>query len=104
MIQKHPRIKNPKLLTKIKKEVGCCEYCGSHFLLETAHIIAKGMGGGKGPDIRENIVILCSNCHREHHEAKISDKTLFQLAGRRERMTGEECRIITRQSMGYDVC
>lgn len=60
---KNQTIKNPKLIKQIKEEAnGCCERCGIFsFDLETAHVIAKGMGGCNGPDIRENMLALCGS-------------------------------------------
>ena len=106
---KHPRIENPKLMKQLKIEVGCCEKCGNPYNLESAHIIAKGMGGGKGPDIRENAVVFCgpaalgAGCHGADHRGEISQEEKFEIAGRREGKSSEECRVITRRAMGYQV-
>lgn len=109
MIPKNKRVKNPKLLKELKEEMGCCEYCGSPFNLEAAHIIAKGMGGAKGPDIRENIAVLCgparfgAGCHGAEHRGKISKDQLIEIVARREGIMPEECRRRVRRAMGYNV-
>lgn len=103
--KRNPR--NPKLIKEFRKEHDCCERCGSHVLLEVAHITGKGAGG---PDIKENIVMLCGpacmskGCHGADHRGEIPKEELYQIAGRRENLTAEECRIATRRAMGYDVC
>ncbi|SMC63574.1 hypothetical protein [Sporomusa malonica] len=106
MIPKNVRVKNPKLLKQLKKEVGCCEKCGSHFNLESAHLISKG---ANGPDIRENVAILCgparygAGCHGAEHRGKISKYELFEIVAKREGITPEECRTRVRRAMGYEV-
>lgn len=112
MFPKHTRINNPRLLQQMKIEIGCCEYYGPDFIfecIEAAHIIAKGMGGGKGPDMRENIVILSGpaalgrGAHGAHHRGEISQDELWRIAAKREGITVEECRLRVRRAMGYDV-
>ncbi|MDT8901848.1 hypothetical protein [Anaeroselena agilis] len=112
MFAKHPRVKNPKLLTQMKKEIGHCEYYGPDFnfeCLEAAHIEAKGMGGGKGPDIRENIVILSGpasfgkGAHGAHHRREITNDELYVIAARREGISVEECKAKVKAAMGKTV-
>ncbi len=109
MIPKNKRINDPKLLRELKEELGCCEYCGSPFNLEAAHIVAKGMGGAKGPDIRENIAVLCgparfgAGCHGAEHRGRISKEELWDIVARRENITPDECYKRVRRAMGYDV-
>ncbi len=108
---KHKTIKDLKLRKKIKEDAnGHCEFCGVFSrCLETAHVIAKGMGGCNGPDIRENLLALCgpaamgAGCHGAEHRGRISEAELFEIVARREKKTAEECRVIVRQAMGYDV-
>jgi hypothetical protein len=98
--------RNPKLIREFRKEIDCCERCGSQYCLEVAHITSKGAGG---PDIRENILKLCGpasmgmGCHGADHRGEIPKEELYGIAGRREGLTAEECRRRTRRAMGYDV-
>lgn len=110
---KHKTKKDPKLIKQMKEEIDCCELCGSFsfdgFTLEAAHIEAKGMGGAKGPDIRENIVIACgpaalgAGCHGAQHKGLISKEKLWRAAARREKITVKECKLRVRRAMGYNV-
>ncbi|MPM67514.1 hypothetical protein SDC9_114437 [bioreactor metagenome] len=106
---KHKTKRDPKLIIKLKAEMDCCEICGSPFNLEAAHIIAKGFGGGKGPDMRENITVICGpasmgkGCHGAQHRGELSVEALWQAAARRERITVEECKLRVRRAMGYNV-
>lgn len=99
--------RNPNLIRQFRKEHDCCEKCGSHSFLEVAHITGKGAGG---PDIKENILMLCGpacmskGCHGADHRGEIPKEELYKIAGKREGLTGEECRIATRRAMGYGVC
>lgn len=98
--------RNPKLIKEFREEIGYCERCGSQFCLEVAHITSKGAGG---PDIRENIVKLCGpakmsmGCHGADHRGEIPPEELYAIAGRREGLTAEECRVRTRRAMGYAI-
>jgi len=109
MFPKHKTKKDRKLLDSIKEKMGCCELCGSTFALEAAHIEAKGMGGCNGPDIPENITVLCGpsrfqqGCHGLNHKGKISKDQLYKLAAKRQGITIEECKLTVRRAMGYNV-
>ncbi len=111
-IPKNKRISNPKLLRDMKKEIGYCEYYGPDYnfiCLEAAHIVAKGMGGGKGPDIRENIVIVSGpaslglGAHGLQHSGKIGIEEFWKIAAKREGITVDECKRRVRRAMGYAV-
>jgi len=99
--------RNPKLIREFRKEHDCCEKCGSHVFLEVAHITSKGAGG---PDIKENIVMLCgpacvgAGCHGSDHRGEIAKEELYEIAGSRTGLTAEQCRVATRRAMGYNVC
>lgn len=111
MLPKHRTIKEPKLRKKIKDDAGgICEHCFRYSpYIETAHVIARGMGGCNGPDIEENMLALCGpaamgkGCHGAEHRGEISERQLFEDVGRRLRKSGGECRQITRKAMGYAV-
>lgn len=111
-IPKNKRLNNPKLLRDMKKEIGYCEYYGPDFnfeFLESAHIVAKGMGGAKGPDIRENIVIVSGpaqfgkGAHGLQHKGLIDIEEFWKIVAKREGITVEECKRRVRRAMGYDV-
>lgn len=96
----------------MKAEIGHCEYYGPDFIfecLEPAHIEAKGMGAGLGPDIRENIVILSGpaawgkGAHGANHRGEITKDELYAIAARREGITVEECKWRVKRAMGLNV-
>jgi hypothetical protein len=105
MFPKHRRVKSQKTINQLKKQIDCCERCGSRLFLEAAHIIGKGR---LGPDMRENIVILCGpaawgkGCHGADHQGKIQEDELFAIAAKREGITLSECRLRVRVAMGKE--
>lgn len=112
MFPKHKTIRDPKLRKQIKIEVGHCEVCGGFSygatIIEAAHIIAKGMGGCNGPDIRENFVVACGpapfyGCHGKSHDGLIPADKFWQVAAEREGISVDECQRRVRRAMGYDV-
>ena len=71
---------------------GVCELCGSlapfHRIggdpyLEVHHVKTLAEGG---PDVIENAVALCPNCHRELHHGASSDDRRKQLYGKVSRL------------------
>jgi HNH endonuclease len=47
-----------------------CEICGTNRTLDRHHVVSRGMGGSKSPDVHsdENLTTLCRQCHRNIHE------------------------------------
>ncbi len=47
-----------------------CEICGVNRNLDRHHVIPKGMGGSKDPQVHDaaNLITLCRGCHRKIHE------------------------------------
>ena len=43
--------------------------CGNSRFLEVHHVISRSRGGGNGLD---NLITLCSGCHRLHHEGRLN--------------------------------
>ena len=79
-IDKNIRIKDTKLI-KAMKDVGWCEYCGKSIeQLETHHIKSKGSGGN---DVRDNLIALCTTCHRTVHDGNISRDELKRIVRER---------------------
>ena len=77
---KNPRIKDKKLINNKKHN---CEYCGKkNCYTNTHHIKSKGSGGD---DIEDNLIELCSNCHRRAHDGLISKQELIKIVRRRKR-------------------
>ena len=77
---KNPRIKDKKLINNKKHN---CEYCGKkNCYTNTHHIKSKGSGGD---DIEDNLIELCSNCHRRAHDGLISKQELIKIVKRRKR-------------------
>lgn len=48
----------------------CCQVCGGIRNLDHHHIVSRGMGGSKDPEIldEENLIPLCRSCHQKIHE------------------------------------
>jgi len=44
-----------------------CQVCGKSTDLNTHHIQPLGMGGSEEKDVAENMITLCSGCHRKIH-------------------------------------
>lgn len=79
-VPKKSRIKNKKLIESKKHN---CEYCGKkNCYTNTHHIKSKGAGGD---DIADNLIELCSNCHRKVHDGLISKQELLKIVKRRKR-------------------
>lgn len=65
-VPKDKPVKSPEFLKAFKGLVTWCEYPGSsacHGDLETAHIRARGMGGGRRKDTPGNLLRLCHYHH-----------------------------------------
>jgi hypothetical protein len=102
MIPKHKPIINNKLIEDMREEIPSCEICGGFsfgaFTLEMCHVIAKGMGGGRRLDIRENLFKACGpaalwlGCHGQPHKGKISKEKIWVAIAKRENITVEECK------------
>lgn len=77
---KNPRIKDKKLINNKKHN---CEYCGKkNCYTNTHHIKSKGSGGD---DTEDNLIELCSNCHRRTHDGLINKQELIKIVKRRKR-------------------
>lgn len=107
---KHKTERNPGLIDRMKREIGHDEYNpGARGPLEGHHIEARGMGGCKGPDMRENIIILTgpvkygAGNHGAAHRGEIPKASMYCIVAAREGITPEECRRRVRRAMGYDV-
>ncbi len=78
-VPKNERKKDKKLINKKKHN---CEYCGKkNCYTNTHHIKSKGSGGD---DIEDNLIELCSNCHRKVHDGLISKQELIKIVKRRK--------------------
>lgn len=45
-----------------------CEWCGLPRHCVPHHLWARGFGGGSRLDVRVNLMSLCNDCHRAHHD------------------------------------
>ena len=45
----------------------CCVWCGSPYAAPNAHFVARSQGG---LGIEQNILTLCSDCHRRYDQSK----------------------------------
>jgi 5-methylcytosine-specific restriction endonuclease McrA len=80
------RVVNPKAIELARKPR--CEVCGARAYGEPHHIITRGAGG---PDIPENLIQLCWQCHYgEVPSGRLPKARLFAIIARRERKTPEE--------------
>ena len=80
-----PRIRSRKTIQAVRKDV--CELCGGRAQGEPHHIRPRSLGG---PDIRENLIQLCFECHRKAQDGLIARETLFQIVAAREGKTVSE--------------
>lgn len=79
-----PRVIDPKARAAIRA-LGFCEVCGrSDLPLHCAHLLARGMGGGKCVDDPINLVCLCWECHGLNHAGKLSFDKLAGIVVKRE--------------------
>lgn len=82
---KNARIENKKL---INQKAHKCEYCHKrNCYTNTHHIKSKGSGGG---DTEENLIELCSNCHRKVHDGIIKKQDLLKIIERRKKMSNNK--------------
>lgn len=78
-VPKSERKKDKKLINSKKHN---CEYCGKkNCYTNTHHIKSKGAGGD---DTADNLIELCSNCHRKAHDGLISKQELLKIVKRRK--------------------
>lgn len=70
--------------------VSCCAVCGSNDTLETHHIIPQAradksgmVGAGKHKNDKENLAILCDECHTKHHKGLLEIKGWVTTTGGR---------------------
>lgn len=76
---KQKRIKNQKLIDDKKHN---CEYCHKkNCYTNTHHIKSKGSGGN---DTKDNLIELCSECHRKVHDGIIEKQELLEVIYRRK--------------------
>lgn len=86
-VAKPARVVSRKVVSALKKDY--CERCGRPAAGEPHHVRPRSLGGG---DVRENLVQLCSDCHRAAHDGKIPYAELVSLVARREGLEpGEVC-------------
>lgn len=64
-----------------------CEYCGGPACGEPHHIRPRSLGG---PDIPENLIQLCGECHLKADDYLITPLMLMRIVARREGRTLEE--------------
>lgn len=52
-----------------------CIYCGSHNAMPNAHALLSRAQGGLG--IEQNVVTLCSMCHRIYDQGSVAQKEAY---------------------------
>lgn len=70
--------------------VSCCAVCGSKDTLETHHIIPQAAAGpsgaiglGKHKNDKENLAVLCDDCHTKHHKGLLEIQGWISTTGGR---------------------
>ena len=69
LIPKDPPIIDREFMVELKQIIGRCEWpdgCRTRDSLQTCHIRARGMGGGRRKDTEDNLVILCAVHHYKY--------------------------------------
>lgn len=75
-------IRSQRTIDEIRRAAETCEVPScSRRPSEVHHIRSKGSGG---PDIRENLIALCSEHHRDAQEYRIPQVDLFRITAARE--------------------
>ena len=81
---KNARVKNKKLIDNKKHK---CEFCGKeNCYTNTHHIKSKGSGGN---DTEDNLIELCSTCHRLVHDGIIKKQELLKIIKGRSKRNGK---------------
>lgn len=70
------KIKNKNLREIVRREQNfCCASCGeSRYKLEVHHRVPRSRGGANN---RENIVGLCTKCHKEWDETSLTTDIIY---------------------------
>jgi len=74
-------VRSQRVIAEIRQAAEVCEYCQHRRPDEVHHIRSKGSGGA---DIRENLIALCGEHHRDAQEHRISPLDLFRITAVRE--------------------
>lgn len=97
-LPKHRRIESMNTFNKCKKPF--CEICGKPtYGTGPHHIVTRG---ACGPDMEENLIQLCMECHHLAHSQGYSKEKLFSIVGRRIGKSSEEIEHAIRVAMGYN--
>ena len=97
-LPKHRRIESMNAFNKCRQPF--CEICGKPtYGTGPHHIVTRGAGG---PDIEENLIQLCRECHHLAHAQGYSKEKLFAVVGRRIGNSSEEIEHTIRVAMGYN--
>jgi hypothetical protein len=93
MVMQKVKPRNPKLIREFRKEYDCAKDVAV-ILVWKLHTSSKGAGGPAS---------MSKGCHGVDHHGEMPKKELYRIAGKREKLTAEECRRKTRRTMEYDV-
>ena len=55
-----------------------CKNCGRAKGLELAHLVARSQGG---EDSEKNLLLLCAECHRAHHDGRLKIERVIKDGG-----------------------
>lgn len=96
---KTQRIKDPRAVEECRQEL--CEVCGRRAHGQPHHIVTVGAGG---PDISENLIQLCWECHYgKVPNGKLSKRQLFTIVARRLNKTFDEVIQTVEKALGRGV-
>lgn len=93
MFAKIRRVVDRKCIGRERKPY--CEKCGGLAYGEPHHILSVG---ARGPDICENLIQLCAECHVKAHAGNISRLELFGIVARRMQKTVDAIIYIVKET------
>ncbi len=101
LLPKDPPLKNQKFMDALKRIVDRCEHpggCNYSYVLDTHHIVGRGLGGGKRKDTPGNLVILCREHHNEAHRLGVKYRPmLYEVIDKRPEHEKRQIRAFLRK-------
>lgn len=87
MIPKPARLVDRDAIERLREDYPVCEYCRRHATEQIHHIVTRGSGG---PDLRENLIALCTVHHSMAHTGQIRKDSLQTMVAHREGISMSE--------------
>lgn len=95
-VPKRKRIRNRALRKRMREDTPWCERCGKPSHGGAHHIKYQSQSGD---DVRENLIMLCFDCHRGIHDARYKRDELLAIVAQREGKTITEIAEIIRVAL-----